>query len=132
MTFEDEVVDREVLDLKKFHNTKLANVNDAEVFDNLVEEMFVFLKHRFVIIDETKIKMDLKNYMMNMTIKDYITQDWRFPINFATSKQLPPKRPERERFETRQGHEMICEIVMTEEDGIWKIKKFQMIAISRW
>lgn len=137
LEFEDDVcLDGEVDKLKSFHKTVLKDLCDSasfeQLFDPVVEEIYVFLDKRFVIDSAEYIKSELRDYMKEMTLKNYITQDWRFPVLFAQKYKLPPK-PQVTPVASyeRQGHMILCRVVMIEED-VWKVKEFRTIAISRW
>lgn len=132
LRFEDEVFEDEVERLKKFHNTRLSEVSIEGDFEQVLDETFEFVNNRFIIDNEEIIKEELKDYMMNMTIRDYVTQDWRFSMNFAQNFHLPMKQEDHTRITVRQGHDMICEVEMIKDMNEWKLDKFQTIAISRW
>lgn len=139
LKFEDNVWKLgEVDKLKSFHNTELKVLCDSasfeKEFEKVLEEVYDFLDCRFVIDSAEYIKSKLKDYMMDMTMMDYITKDWRFPALFAKDLQLPPKPIDRTHKATddNQNHTMLCEVEMVEEDGEWKVNKFVTVALSRW
>ena len=114
-------------------------LDDEGIFEEVLEEVYVFLDNRFVIDSAEIVKEKLRNFMMNMALRDYIIQDWRFPMNFAQVLQLPIKQFEGNRFGSgftglgaRQGHDMISLVEMEKEKDGWKLNKFQTVAITRW
>lgn len=137
--FEDDVcVEGEFDKLKSFHRTTLEEISDSPVFESLfepvVEEVYEFVDRRFVIDSSELVKGELRKYMKEMTLREYINQDWRFPVLFARRLQLSTKHYERHpgALCQRLGHSMLSEVVMLEEDGVWKLSRFSTIAISRW
>lgn len=138
LRYEDDVcVEGEVDGLKSFRDTKLKICDSAgfePVFEPVVEEMYEFVNHRFIIDSAECVKNELRGYMLNMSLKDFVIQDWCFPILFARKHQLPPKQEGRNGIALyeRLGHSMLSEVVMLEEDGEWKLSRFRTIAVSRW
>ena len=139
LEFEDDVrLEGEVDKLKNFDiTTNLKQIRDSVVFESLFEpvlqEVYAFLDRRFVIDSAELVKKELRDYMLNnMTLKKYITQDWRFPILFASDNKLSPKQIGPIAPYERQKHKMLSEVVMIDEDGAWKVKVFKTKAISRW
>lgn len=137
--YEDDVcIAGEVDELKSFHNIGLKKLCDSTyfepLFDPVVEEVYEYVDRRFVIDSTENVKNKLREYMLNMTMKEYVTQDWRFPVLFVKQLQLPPKQIDRIPDSPYQklGHSMLSEVVMLEEDGVWKLSLFRTIAISRW
>lgn len=140
LRFEDNVsIEGEVDKLKTLHKTELQQICDSAYFEMLFEqvldEVYRFIDRRFVVDSAEYVKNELRKYMMNMTLKNYITQDWRFPINFAREQQLHPKKEGSVggiATNVNQAHTILCNIVMTEEGGEWKLSKFATVALSRW
>lgn len=139
LEFEDDVrLEGEVDKLKNFDKTtSLEQIRDSAFFESLFEpvlqEVYEFVDHRFVIDSAEYIRNRLREYMMEeMTLKAYVTQDWRFPVLFAKKYKLPRKTIESLAPYERQKHLMLSEVVMIEEDGEWKVNKFETAALSRW
>ena len=139
LRFEDDVcVEGEVDKLKNFRRTTVENICNSRAFDSLfkpvVEEVYDFVDRRFVIDSAEVVKKELRDYMMDMTIRDYVDKDWRFPIFFAKEHQLLPKQEGSNGMALyeRLGHLILSEVVMLEEDGKWKLSRFRTIAMSRW
>ena len=139
LRYEDDVcIEGEVDRLKSFNNIELRNICDSEyfepIFNQVLDEVYEFVDNRFVIDSVEYVKDELMDYMMKMSMKNYITLDWRFPVLFAKDHQLPSKRIDRfsGALYQRQGHSILSEVVMLEEDGVWKLSKFGAIAVSRW
>ena len=114
-------------------------IDNENIFEEVLEEVYRFIDNRFVIDSAEYVKEKLRVFMMNMALRDYITQDWRFPMNFAQDLQLPIKQCDENRFGSgftglgvRQGHDMISLVEMVKEKDGWKLNKFQTIAITRW
>lgn len=139
LEFEDDVQSEgEVDKLKSFDNTtKLEQIRDSSKFEPLFEsvllEVYEFLDKRFIIDSAECVKNKLREYMMKeMTLKEFITQDWRFPIIFAYENKLPPRPTRHTAAYDRQKHKILSEVVMIEEDGAWKVNNFKTVAITRW
>lgn len=139
LRFEDDVcIEGEVDKLKSFHDIELEKICDSDyfekIFEPVLEEVYDFIDRRFVIDSGEYVKNELKNYMMNMNMKNYIIQDWRFPVLFAKDLQLPLKQKDKSdaALYERLGHSLLSEVVMLEEDGVWKLSRFRAIAVSRW
>ena len=132
MRFEDDVISEEVMNIKSYANNSLHNLAKDTIRKNLSDEVFKFINRRFLIDDPDSVKSNISDYISNMTLNDYVTQDWRFPIHIATALHLPPKKLERNKQNLSQGHEMVCEVEMEFDENVWKVKKFETIAISRW
>lgn len=139
LRFEDDVcIKGEVDKLKHFYGTTLEEICDSRTFDSLfepvVEEVYEFVDRRFVIDSVEYVKNELTDYMMKMNIKNCIYQDWRFPVLFAKGLQLPLKQVDKSgtALYERLGHSLLSEVVMLEEDGVWKLSRFRAISVSRW
>ena len=132
MRFEDEVLEWEVVSLKEFHNIIISEIDNEYDFERVLDEVYSLLDSRFVVDSAEYVKEELRKYMLNMSIKDYITMDWRFPMVFAQHMQLPIKPLERNRMGIRLGHEMFCFVRMDKVNDGWKLDSFRTVAISRW
>ena len=132
MRFEDEVLDWEVVSLKEFQNIKISEIDNEYDFEQVLDEMYKLVDSRFVVDSAEFVKEELRNYMMNMSIKQYITTDWRFPVVFAQHMQLPIKPFDRNRLGIRLGHYMICFVEMNKDNDGWKLNSFRTVAMSRW
>ena len=137
LRFTDNVDDSEVYLLKKFNSTKMKDLCESKIPEELVDEVFVFLEKRFKIEPEyTKdsVKSYIKYYMYNkMTIKDYVIQDWRFPVNIASDLRLQPC-VQLGYYSNLQSHSMLALVEMENDTACdrWRVKTFKTEAISRW
>lgn len=131
MRFEDDVIKNEIINIKKFINTPINSINDS-MLNVLYKEIYRYIDRRFVIEDEDFVKDRIKEHVSKKTMHEFVAQDWRLPIHIATELQLPLKSLDRKVVDYKQGHDMICEVEMESDNDIWKVKKFEMIAISRW
>jgi len=139
LEFEDKVLlEDEVDQLQEFDiKTKIKHLCDSasldSIFEPVLKEVYQFVDHRFVIDSAKYVNDKLRDYMMNMTLKEYITQDWRFPILFAKELRLPFKdyNPGTIYDSRMQKHTMLSRVVMI-EDSIWKVDVFETVALSRW
>lgn len=95
-------------------------------------EIYQFIENRFIVDNPDEVRNEIGRHLSKMTIRDFVTQDWRFPLNIASKLHLAPRHLNRSCYDYRQGHDMISEVIMEKEDGMWKVKKFETIAISRW
>lgn len=134
LKFEDCVTDLEINNLKMAHNTIINKVvkEDDTIIDGLVKEMYVFLDNRFIINNEIEVKNNIQNYIRNMTVKNFVANDWRFPMWIAKGMNLEPKEYYVDEINNLQYHYIVSEVVMCKENDIWKVDKFKTIAISRW
>lgn len=129
--FDDNVITDEIIDIKKYVNTHICELNDSAK-NNLSEEIYRYLDRRFVIEDKEFVMAKIQDHLSKMTMKEYVIQDWRLPIHIAADLQLPTKTLDRKKVDRLQGHDMICEVEMEFDSDLWKVKKFEMLAISRW
>ncbi len=132
LRFEDDVVGKEVENIKSYSDTKLANLISDSLPSALQAEVYQFIDNRFVIDNSNQVQNEISNHLNKMTMKEFVNQDWRFPLNIASKLQLAPKPLNSNCYNYRQGHYMISEVIMENENDIWKVKKFETIAISRW
>lgn len=132
MKFEDDMIYKEVKNLKKFNNTQLRDIIKDTLPKALQKEVFCIIDSRFDVDSPEYVKKEIYDYMLGMTMNEYVTQDWRFPMIIASKLQLEPKNFGQRQYDYRNGHNMVCDVEMSQEDGIWKVKKFETIAIARW
>lgn len=141
LRFEDDVsITGEVDKLKGFNTMNLEQLRDStfeNTFNKVLDEVCDFIKCRFVVDSSNSeyVRSELRDYMMKMSMQSYITQDWRFPVVFARKLGLQRKKdPKNLDLATHinQGHTMLCNIVMIEEDSVWKVNEFRTVALSRW
>lgn len=132
LRFEDDVIGKEVENIKKYNNTQITKLNTDSFPPALQTEIYQFIENRFIVDNPDEVRNEIGRHLSKMTIRDFVTQDWRFPLNIASKLHLAPRHLNRSCYDYRQGHDMISEVIMEKEDGMWKVKKFETIAISRW
>ena len=136
LKFEDCVNDQEINNLKMIHNTSINKfLKDGDtIIEGLTQEIYDFLDNRFIIINknELEIKNNIQRYIHNMTVKNFVANDWRFPMWIAKEMNLETKERYVDEINNLQHHYILSEVVMCKENDTWKVDKFKTIAISRW
>lgn len=138
LKFTDNVDVSEVSLLKNFHWTKIKDICEMTIPEDLIDEVYAFIEKRFLIEpDYTKdsVRNYIKDYMLNMTMHDFVIQDWRFPVNIASQLQLQLMPTNKlGYYSNMQSHEMLCFVEMEYDaySNQWKVKTFTTEAISRW
>ena len=138
--FEDLVAKNEIKTLKQFLS-KSINEIENDCYGNyiidyeLISCIYNFIDKRFE-LDANRTsyyREQIKDYMSNMSFKDFVEMDWRFPTDIAEKLNLLPKTQQFATYSDElPSHTMLCEIEMVFEKKQWKVDKFKTIAISRW
>lgn len=76
--FTDNVDDAEVSLLKNYHNTKIKDICESKMPEELIDEVYHFIESRFLIepnYTKDSVKNYIKGYIYNMTMHDLVIQD---------------------------------------------------------
>lgn len=134
-TFTDFVDPSEVSSIKAFRFTKLKDICEKELPEELIDEVYKYIANRFSVEpDYTKdsVKNLIRNYMNDMSMYDFITKDWRFPMIIAGKLRLKPCQrliapTKLLSSDAVSSVEMVCDSANN-----WRVSRFHTEAISRW
>ena len=141
LEFTDAVDQSEVKSTKAFLESVpiVSNGQEAGVVGVLQqgrvsEEMFEFIKKRFIIEDETIVRQQIDSFLSHRTMTELVASDWRTPILIAKSLNLKPKDRKDCKVSVNypQNHMIIQSVVMQEDGEDWKIQDIHTETISRW
>jgi hypothetical protein len=132
LTFEDKVTSKEVNKIKQFQNTPVSEIGQPIINEDIITEVYTFIEKRFIIDSVDNVKGYIKDYMSKMTMKEFVIQDWRFPMEIVSKLHLQSKPHSIIYYDTPQSHTILCKVEMKCVNQQWKCVQFTTIAISRW
>ena len=142
LSFNDAVDMSEMMNTKAFLEFVPIVSNDQEagiasVFQDgrVSEEMFEFIKKRFIIEDETIVRQQIDSFLSHRSMTELVASDWRTPILIAQSLNLKPKDRKDCKFSVNypENH-LIIQYVSVKKfnNGEWKLDDIHTEAISSW